>query len=92
MFNNFIIKFQSYILTNYGNTQYRYLSKDNMLKNIPKNLYEIWYCPYSFSFRKFKDVKELPYLHGKALLNYFFNILMCFIKLKIILKKIERGN
>ena len=62
MLNNNLERFQAHILANYGNTAYRLRSKDNMLKNIPNELYEIWYSPYKFSFMSFKDVKDLPFL------------------------------
>ena len=52
MFNKYLERLQSKILADYGNTAYRLLSKDNMLKNIPSELYEIWYSPYKFFKRK----------------------------------------
>ena len=82
MLNNNLERFQAHILANYGNTAYRLRSKDNMLKNIPNELYEIWYSPYKFSFRSFKDVKDLPYLKGEALIIYYYNIIMIHIQLK----------
>ena len=91
MLNNNLERFQAHILANYGNTAYRLRSKDNMLKNIPNELYEIWYCPYKFSFRSFKDVKDLPYLKGEALIIYYYNIIMIHIQLKIIFNKLKGG-
>ena len=92
MFNKYLEQLQSKILADYGNTSYRLLSKDNMLKNIPNDLYEIWYCPYKFSFKSFKDVKDLPLLKGKELISYYFKIIIIFIKVKIIFKKIKGGH
>ena len=91
MFNKYLEQLQSKILADYGNTSYRLLSKDNMLKNIPNDLYEIWYCPYKFSFKSFKDVKDLPYLKGEALIIYYYNIIMIHIQLKIIFNKLKGG-
>ena len=91
MLNNNLERFQAHILANYGNTAYRLRSKDNMLKNIPNELYEIWYCPYKFSFKSFKDVKDLPYLKGEALIIYYYNIIMIHIQLKIIFNKLKGG-
>ena len=91
MLNNNLERFQAHILANYGNTAYRLRSKDNMLKNIPNELYEIWYSPYKFSFRSFKDVKDLPYLKGEALIIYYYNIIMIHIQLKIIFNKLKGG-
>ena len=62
-----------------------------MLKNIPNELYEIWYSPYKFSFRSFKDVKDLPFLKGKELISYYFKIIIIFIKIKIIFNKLKGG-
>lgn len=91
MLNYNLERFQAHILANYGNTAYRLRSKDNMLKNIPNELYEIWYSPYKFSFRSFKDVKDLPYLKGEALIIYYYNIIMIHIQLKIIFNKLKGG-
>ena len=91
MFNKYLEQLQSKILADYGNTAYRLLSKDNMLKNIPNDLYELWYSPYKFSFRSFKDVKDLPYLKGEALIIYYYNIIMIHIQLKIIFNKLKGG-
>lgn len=91
MFNKYLEQLQSKILADYGNTAYRLLSKDNMLKNIPNELYEIWYSPYKFSFRSFKDVKDLPFLKGKELISYYFKIIIIFIKIKKIFNKLKGG-
>lgn len=91
MFNKYLERLQSKILADYGNTAYRLLSKDNMLKNIPSELYEIWYSPYKFSFRSFKDVKDLPFLKGKELISYYFKIIIIFIKIKKIFNKLKGG-
>ena len=87
-----IQKLQAYILINYGKTAYQRISKDTYFDNIPSELYELWYSPYIFSFRKFKDIKEIPTLKGKALFRYYSNIVGIFIKLNTIFKKTERGN
>ena len=92
MFNKYLEQLQSKILADYGNTAYILLSKDNMLKNIPNDLYELWYSPYKFSFRHFKDVKDLPFLKGRELISYYFKIVIIFIKVKIIFKKIKGGH
>lgn len=91
MFNKYLEQLQSKILADYGNTAYRLLSKDNMLKNIPNELYEIWYSPYKFSFMSFKDVKDLPFLKGRELISYYFKIIIIFIKIKKIFNKLKGG-
>ena len=91
MFNKYLERLQSKILADYGNTAYRLLSKDNMLKNIPSELYEIWYSPYKFSFRSFKDIKDLPFLKGRELISYYFKIIIIFIKIKKIFNKLKGG-
>ena len=91
MLNNNLERFQAHILANYGNTAYRLRSKDNMLKNIPNELYEIWYSPYKFSFMSFKDVKDLPFLKGRELISYYFKIIIIFIKIKKISNKLKGG-
>lgn len=91
MLNNNLERFQAHILANYGNTAYRLRSKDNMLKNIPNELYEIWYSPYKFSFMSFKDVKDLPFLKGRELISYYFKIIIIFIKNKKIFNKLKGG-
>lgn len=91
MLNYNLERFQAYILANYGNVAYQRISKDTYFKTVPNELYEIWYCPYKFSFRSFKDVKDLPYLKGEALIIYYYNIIMIHIQLKIIFNKLKGG-
>lgn len=91
MLNYNLERFQAHILANYGNTAYQRISKDTYFKTVPHELYEIWYCPYKFSFRSFKDVKDLPYLKGEALIIYYYNIIMTHIQLKIIFNKLKGG-
>ena len=91
MLNNNLERFQAHILANYGNVAYQRVSKDTYFKTVPNELYEIWYCPYKFSFRSFKDVKDLPYLKGEALIIYYYNIIMIHIQLKIIFNKLKGG-
>lgn len=82
--------FQAYILINYGNVAYQRISGDTYFDNVPSDLNELWNSPYNFSFKKFKDIKEIPYLKEKALLRYYSDLVNIFIKLNIIFKKIER--
>lgn len=91
MLNYNLERFQAHILANYGNVAYQRVSKDTYFKTVPNKLYEIWYCPYKFSFRSFKDVKDLPYLKGEALIIYYYNIIMIHIQLKIIFNKLKGG-
>ena len=91
MLNYNLERFQAHILANYGNVAYQRVSKDTYFKTVPNELYEIWYCPYKFSFRSFKDVKDLPYLKGEALIIYYYNIIMTHIQLKIIFNKLKGG-
>ena len=91
MLNNNLERFQAHILANYGNTSYQRISRDTYFENVPNELYEIWYSPQKFSFRNFKDVKDLPYLKGEALIIYYYNIIMTHIQLKIIFKKLKGG-
>lgn len=91
MLNYNLERFQAYILANYGNVAYQRISKDTYFKTVPNELYEIWYSPYKFSFRSFKDVKDLPYLKGEALIIYYYNIIMIHIQLKIIFNKLKGG-
>ena len=91
MLNYNLERFQAHILANYGNTAYQRISKDTHFKTVPNELYEIWYCPYKISFRSFKDVKDLPYLKGEALIIYYYNIIMIHIQLKIIFNKLKGG-
>ena len=91
MLNYNLERFQAHILANYGNVAYQRISKDTYFKTVPNELYEIWYCPYQFSFRSFKDVKDLPYLKGEALIIYYYNIIMIHIQLKIIFNKLKGG-
>lgn len=91
MLNYNLERFQAHILANYGNVAYQRISKDTYFKTVPNELYEIWYCPYKFSFRSFKDVKDLPYLKGEALIIYYYNIIMIHIQLKIIFNKLKGG-
>ena len=91
MLNYNLERFQAHILANYGNVAYQRISKDTYFKTVPNELYEIWYCPYKFSFRSFKDVKDLPYLKGEALIIYYYNIIMTHIQLKIIFNKLKGG-
>lgn len=91
MLNYNLERFQAHILANYGNVAYQRVSKDTYFKTVPNELYEIWYCPYKFSFRSFKDVKDLPYLKGEALIIYYYNIIMIHIQLKIIFNKFKGG-
>lgn len=91
MLNYNLEHFQAHILANYGNVAYQRISKDTYFKTVPNELYEIWYCPYKFSFRSFKDVKDLPYLKGEALIIYYYNIIMIHIQLKIIFNKLKGG-
>lgn len=91
MLNYNLERFQAHILANYGNVAYQRISKDTYFKTVPNELYEIWYCPYKFSFRSFKDVKDLPYLKGEALIIYYYNIIIIHIQLKIIFNKLKGG-
>lgn len=91
MLNYNLERFQAHILANYGNVAYQRISKDTYFKTVPNELYEIWYCPYKFSFRSFKDIKDLPYLKGEALIIYYYNIIMIHIQLKIIFNKLKGG-
>ena len=84
-------KIQAHILRNYNNTSYQKISGDTYFENIPSELYELWYSPHIFSFMKFKDIKDIPYLKGKVLLRYYFNIVKIFIKINTIFKKMKGG-
>ena len=50
------------ILSNFGNTKYQKISKDMFLKDIPDELYELWYSPDKFSFIRLIDLNNIQYL------------------------------
>ena len=52
------------ILSNFGNTKYQKISKDMFLKDIPDELYELWYSPDKFSFIRLIDLNNDISIHS----------------------------
>ena len=78
------------ILSNFGNTGYQKISKDIYLESIPDELYELWYLPYEFSFRKLKDLDNIQYLGDNELLEYYSQLITLKSKLEGIFNNIEK--
>lgn len=78
------------ILSNFGNTGYQKISKDIYLESIPDELYELWYSPYEFSFRKLKDLDNIQYLGDNELLEYYSQLITLKSKLDGIFNNIEK--
>ena len=78
------------ILSNFGNTAYQKISKDIYLESISDELYELWYSPYEFSFRKLKDLYNIQYLGDNELLEYYSQLITLKSKLEGIFNNIEK--
>lgn len=83
-----IQKLQGDILINFGNTAYVRLLNDFNYENIPSELYELWYSPYKFSFKKLIDFKEIPNKKNDELLEYYSKLIILKYKLEVIFDKI----
>ena len=83
-----IQKLQGDILINFGNTAYVRLLNDFNYENIPSELYELWYSPHKFSFKKLIDFKEIPNKKNDELLEYYSKLIILKYKLEVIFDKI----
>lgn len=81
-------KVQGDILSNFGNTAYVKLSNDFNYENIPCELYELWYSPYKFSFKKLIDFKEIQNKKYDELLEYYLKLIILRDKLEVIFYEI----
>ena len=77
------------ILSNFGNTGYQKISKDMFLKDIPNELYELWYSPDEFSFIRLIDLNNIQYLSNNELSEYYSQLIILKNKLEIIFNDIS---
>lgn len=80
------------MLSKYGNTGYQKISKDIFLKNIPDELYELWYSQDKFSFRKLVGLQEIQYLNNDELLKYYIQLITLIYRLEVIFNDIEKNR
>ena len=81
---------QADILSHFGNTAYKSVSKDIYLRNIPSELYELWYSPDEFSFIRLIDLNNIQYLSYTELLEYYSQLVSLNTKLEVIFSNIEK--
>ena len=77
------------ILSTFGNTGYQKISKDIFLRNIPDELYELWYSPDEFSFIRLFDLNNIQYLSSNELSEYHSQLITLKNKLEIIFNDIS---